>query len=337
MREHSKAPGSSAPTFGGINRLLYLSGPQHLPVACPFPVTSLDPFFLLWDSAEPISSPCFCRAWLFYLCGVGGRVGLIKAVVFLHVLAVLSVDCGHPTLRLPASQEGLAQPGRHQPGQGAGGWLSPCWLTAAPSPSCLGLQLPGPARAVLPKNGRCQVPAVAPGHSTAPRAVNETPHGSRACLLVLIWGRRQRQVGAGLCLLPCLPWGHLAQAWLTMGAPTSRDEAATGATAPGKVAAAWNKGLSSGCLHCPGRAAVLLRSWGCPGAASTMLQDSCRPGPACQCHVRCSAGAGAWRRADHSDSPLPPVLLLGKVTHRVSSQPCVRRGSARPAGPVLSW
>lgn len=229
MRERSKAPGSSAPTFGGINRLLYPSGPQHLPVACPFPVTSLDPFFLLWGSAEPISSPCFCRAWLFYLCGVGGRVGLIKAVVFLHILAVLSVDCGHPTLCLPASQEGLAQPGRHQPGQGVGRWLSPCWLTAAP----------GPCASCAPQEW--EMPGSCGGSWTqhSPTStVNETPHGSRACLLMLIWGRRQQQVGAGLCLLPCLPWGHLTQAWLTTGAPTSRDKAATGATGPGRAAAA---------------------------------------------------------------------------------------------------
>lgn len=74
-REHGNAPSSRTPTFGGINGLLYLSGPQHPLIACTFPVVSLGPF-LVWNSSDCISSPCFCRAWLFYLCrwGVGGSV-----------------------------------------------------------------------------------------------------------------------------------------------------------------------------------------------------------------------------------------------------------------------
>lgn len=39
-------------------------------------------------------------------------------------------------------------------------------------------------------------------------------------------------------------------------------------------------------------------------------------------------GPAAWCCTDHSDSPVPPVPLLGKGTHRVSSQPCIRRGRA---------
>lgn len=37
-------------------------------------------------------------------------------------------------------------------------------------------------------------------------------------------------------------------------------------------------------------------------------------------------GPAARCCTDHSDSPLPPVPLLGKGTHRVSSQPCIQRG-----------
>lgn len=70
-QEQGNVPGSITPTFGGINGVLYLSGPQHLPIACTFPVVSLGPF-LVWDSSDPVSPPCLCRAWLFYLCiGVG--------------------------------------------------------------------------------------------------------------------------------------------------------------------------------------------------------------------------------------------------------------------------
>lgn len=76
VREHSNAPSSSTPTFGGIKGLLYLSGPQHLPIACTFPVVSLGPF-LVWNSGDPISSPCFCRAWLFYLCRSGWGGGSV--------------------------------------------------------------------------------------------------------------------------------------------------------------------------------------------------------------------------------------------------------------------
>lgn len=83
----------------------------------------------------------------------------------------------------------------------------------------------------------------------------------------------------------------------------------------------------TGCL-------VLLWSRVCPGAASTMPHALLQAGPCCQ---HCWEGAGARQRADHSDSPLPPVPLLGKVTHRISSHPCLRQGSARPAGPALSW
>lgn len=108
VREHSDAPSSSTSTFGGINGLLYPSGPQHLPIACTFPGVSLSPF-LVWTSGDPISSPCFCRAWLFYLC-VGGGIILIKAVIFLHMLAVLSVERVCPILHFPERQDGLVQP-----------------------------------------------------------------------------------------------------------------------------------------------------------------------------------------------------------------------------------
>lgn len=42
---------------------------------------------MVWNSGDPISSPCFCRVWLFYL-----GEGLIKAVLFLHIPAVLSLN-----------------------------------------------------------------------------------------------------------------------------------------------------------------------------------------------------------------------------------------------------
>lgn len=65
--------------------------------------------FLVWTSGDPISSPCFCRAWLFYLC-VGGGIILIKVVIFLHMLAVLSVERVCPVLHFPERQDGLVQP-----------------------------------------------------------------------------------------------------------------------------------------------------------------------------------------------------------------------------------
>ena len=71
VQERGNTPGSSTPTFGGINGLLYPSGPQHLPTACTFPVVHLGPF-LVWNSGDPVSSPCFCRAQLLYLCGGAG-------------------------------------------------------------------------------------------------------------------------------------------------------------------------------------------------------------------------------------------------------------------------
>lgn len=49
-------------------RLSYPSGPQHLPIACTFPLVSLGPF------SVQNSGPHFCRAWLFYLGGGGGVV-----------------------------------------------------------------------------------------------------------------------------------------------------------------------------------------------------------------------------------------------------------------------
>lgn len=44
---------------------------------------------------------------------------MIKVIIFLHVLAVVC-ECGHPVLYLPASQDGLVQPGRHQAGHMGG-------------------------------------------------------------------------------------------------------------------------------------------------------------------------------------------------------------------------
>lgn len=100
VREHGN---STAPVSGGMNGLLYLPGPCGL----YFPCCQFRPCF-----GDPLSSPCLCRAWLFY---PYRGVGLIKVIIFLHVLAVVC-EYGHPVLYLPASQDGLVQPGRHRAG-----------------------------------------------------------------------------------------------------------------------------------------------------------------------------------------------------------------------------
>lgn len=62
VRERVNAPGSSAPTLGGIMRLSHPSGPQHLPIACTFPLVSLSPFSVR-NSSDSVSAGLGFSTW----------------------------------------------------------------------------------------------------------------------------------------------------------------------------------------------------------------------------------------------------------------------------------
>lgn len=64
----SSTPGSSTSTSGGIRTFAPISSTTPC-LYCPW--CQSGPCFGV-VSGDPISSPCSCRAWLFYLCGVGG-------------------------------------------------------------------------------------------------------------------------------------------------------------------------------------------------------------------------------------------------------------------------
>lgn len=95
--------------------------------------------------------------------------GLIKAVVFLHVLAV---ECNCPILHFPVSQDGLAQPGRRCTGQGMAceGSHHCAWPKCSPRP--------GEARFLLWLLGHRRLKARRVVHLSA-----------RAGHLILLWSR----------------------------------------------------------------------------------------------------------------------------------------------------